>query len=336
MSKTKRMQWGDTNQVVTGDSYNQMPRTSGSPSAPGTGSGGIAMAGQNGWEMKQRTSQQKALSPTASVAKTNSQQQSKKAVANPYSLTNPMGTLETAATELAEHEANKPQQYQSQYGTQIQSLIDKLLNRESFSYDYSADPLYQQYAQQYQRGGQLAMQDAMAQTAALTGGYGNTYAQTAGQQTYQRYMENLSGMIPQLQQAAYQMYQDEGNNLRNNLGMLQAADETGYGRYRDDVGDYWAMLDYLSGKYNDWYPRAAEQLALQQAAAQQAAAASSSGGGNDNGGDAGDPLWAILAGIGMTGSSLGGTAPQGNDKPNKRKTGLGANTNNFGTRFGTR
>lgn len=202
--------------------------------------------------------------------------------------------VQMAGQAVADHEANKPAAYQSAYGDQIQSMIDKIMNREQFSYDYASDPLYRQYAQQYQRGGQLAMKDAMAESAALTGGYGNSYAQQVGQQTYQRYMEDLSAMIPQLQQAAYDMYRDQGDTMRANLGMLQGADEIDYGRYRDDVGDYQAMLDYLYGKYSDmsqqeynrylndvgsweadrayWYQRE-----MDAAAAAAAAAAASSG-----------------------------------------------------------
>lgn len=159
--------------------------------------------------------------------------------------------VRAAGQALADHEANKPGEYQSQYGEQIQGMIDSIMNRGKFTYDYSADPLYQQYAQQYQRGGQLAMKDAMAESAALTGGYGNSYAQQVGQQTYQRYMENLNAVIPQLRQAAYEMYRDEGDTMRANLGMLQGADETDYGRYRDTVGDYQNTLNYLYGKYMD-------------------------------------------------------------------------------------
>ncbi|MBE5801073.1 MAG: hypothetical protein E7319_02185 [Clostridiales bacterium] len=159
--------------------------------------------------------------------------------------------VKAAGQALADHETNKPGEYQSAYGDQIQSMINSIMNREKFSYDYAADPLYQQYAQQYQRGGQLAMKDAMAESAALTGGYGNSYAQQVGQQTYQRYMEDLSAKIPQLQQVAYAMYQNEGDTMRANLGMLQGADEIDYGRYRDTMGDYQQMLNYLYGKYMD-------------------------------------------------------------------------------------
>lgn len=158
--------------------------------------------------------------------------------------------VKDAANNLVQHQANKPGEYKSQYGDQIQGMIDNILNREKFSYDYAADPMYQQYAQQYQRGGQLAMKDAMAESAALTGGYGNSYAQQVGQQTYQRYMEDLAGKIPELQAAAYNMYQDEGNAMRDNLGLLQDADDRDYGRYRDLVGDWQNDLDTLYGMYN--------------------------------------------------------------------------------------
>lgn len=156
-----------------------------------------------------------------------------------------------AGDALVQHEQNKPQAYESSYAGQIQGMIDQILNRGNFQYDFTADPLYQQYAQQYQRNGQLAMKDAMAQSAALTGGYGNSYAQQVGQQGYQRWMENLNAVIPELQQAAYNRYLNEGDNMRANLGMLQSADDTAYGRYRDTVGDYQNELAYLYGKFND-------------------------------------------------------------------------------------
>lgn len=159
--------------------------------------------------------------------------------------------VKDAAAQLNAHQANKPGEYQSQYGDEIQGLIDSLLNRDKFSYDYAADPMYQQYAQQYQRGGQMAMKDAMAESAALTGGYGNSYAQQVGQQTYQRHMEDLNNVIPELRDAAYNMYQDEGNAMRDNLSMLQGQDELDYGRYRDTVSDWRSDLDMLYTMYGD-------------------------------------------------------------------------------------
>ena len=159
--------------------------------------------------------------------------------------------VKQAADQLAQHEQNKPGEYESAYGDRIQGMIDNILNRDKFSYDFTADPTYQQYADKYQQQGKMAMKDAMGEAAALTGGYGNSYAQTVGQQTYQNHLQNLNDMIPGLRDAAYQMYQDEGDAMRGNLGMLQAQDNMEYGRYRDSVADYQSELSYFYGKYTD-------------------------------------------------------------------------------------
>lgn len=159
--------------------------------------------------------------------------------------------VQQAAQAYQQQMAAKPGEYQGQYGDQIQQLIDQALNRKAFTYDYSTDPMYQMYAQEYQRGGQKAMQNAMAQSAALTGGYGNSYAQQVGQQTYQGYMENLYNQLPELRNAAYQMYEAEGNQLRDNLAMLQTQDQSDYNRYRDTVSDWRADVDMLYNQYGD-------------------------------------------------------------------------------------
>lgn len=159
--------------------------------------------------------------------------------------------VQAAANQLAGHEQNKPGEYQSQYGDQIQGMIDSLLNRPKFNYDFSADPMYQQYAEKYQQRGKMAMKDTMGESAALTGGYGNSYAQTVGQQTYQTYLHQLYDQIPELRNAAYQMYQDEGTGMRANLGMLQDQDAADYGKHRDAVGDWQSELNYYYSKYND-------------------------------------------------------------------------------------
>lgn len=156
-----------------------------------------------------------------------------------------------ASNQLNQHQQNKPGEYQSQYGDQIQNMIDSLLNRDKFNYDFSTDPLYQQYAERYQQQGRMAMKDSMAESAALTGGYGNSYAQQVGQQTYQTYLQGLNDKLPELRDAAYQMYVNEGDTMRGNLGMLQTQDAADYGRYRDGVGDWQNERDYLYSLYND-------------------------------------------------------------------------------------
>lgn len=133
---------------------------------------------------------------------------------------------------------SKPGEYKSRNSDQLQGLLDQIMNRESFNYDAYADPLFQIYQDMYTQGGKRAMQDAMGQAAAMTGGYGNSYAQTVGQQTYNQYMENLMGVIPELSQMAYSRYRDEGEDLQRNYEILSAQEAQDYGRYRDLLSDW--------------------------------------------------------------------------------------------------
>lgn len=181
----------------------------------------------------------------------------------------PSQALQDAEALLKDYEGNKPGEYQSSYADQIQDVLDKIMNREKFSYDFASDPLYQQMAERYQQQGKLAMMDAMGEAAALTGGYGSSYGQQVGQQTYQGYLQSLNDVIPELRDAAYQMYQDEGNQMLTNAELLQGLENTEYGRYRDTVQDYYNDLNYYYTKYNDMsadeYNRYVNDLAAWQA-----------------------------------------------------------------------
>lgn len=163
--------------------------------------------------------------------------------------------LQAIREQLAAFEGNKPADFQSKYQAQIDGLLDKIMNREPFQYNFDADPLYQQYKDRYTQQGKMAMQDSMAQAAALTGGYGNSFAQQVGQQTYNANMQALNDVIPELYGQAYQLYRDQGNDLRDNLGTYMDLDSVDYSRYRDDVGDYYTELNYLYNKSNDMSDR---------------------------------------------------------------------------------
>jgi hypothetical protein len=215
----------------------------------------------------------------------------------------PSGSVQAAQAYLNQVKASKPGAYQSRWDDELTSLYDQIRNRKKFSYDLGTDPLYQQYREQYQRQGRLAMQDTMGQAAALTGGYGSTYGEQVGQQAYNAYLQNLNDIVPQLQQQAYQRYQDEGTDLYNQYSLVKGRDDTDYGRYRDTVSDWYSdladarseynteysndlsqwgtMLDYWSQKAND------ENAAYLQALAAEQAAAKKSGGGSGGGSSGG-------------------------------------------------
>lgn len=140
--------------------------------------------------------------------------------------------------------------YVSPYSQQIQQLLDEVTNRPDFSYDMNADPLYQQYKDQYTRQGKQAMKNTVGNAASLTGGYASSAATTAGSQAYQSYLDQLNDRIPELYAAAYEKYQNEGNQKYNQLSLLQGLDDSLYGRYRDDVADnqWQTSFDYQQGR----------------------------------------------------------------------------------------
>jgi len=165
----------------------------------------------------------------------------------------PSESVMSAQSYLQSIVDNKPGSYQSKYTDQLQGLYDRILNREKFSYDMNGDLLYRQYADQYQRMGSMAMQDTMGQAAALTGGYGNSYAQTAGQQTYQGYLQQLNSMVPELANAAYNRYAQEGADLQNQYAMALAADQQDYGRHQDAYNQWAAERSFAQSAYDSAY-----------------------------------------------------------------------------------
>ena len=216
----------------------------------------------------------------------------------------PSGSVQAAQAYLEQVKASKPGAYQSRWDDELTELYDQIRNRKKFSYDMGTDPLYQQYREQYQRLGRLAMQDTMGQAAVLTGGYGSTYGEQVGQQAYNAYLQNLNDIVPQLQQQAYQRYQDEGTDLYNQYSLVKGRDDTDYGRYRDTVSDYYSDLSDARSAYNSersldqsqwatmldyWAQKANNENAayLQALAAEQAAAKKSGGGGGGGSSSAG-------------------------------------------------
>ena len=207
----------------------------------------------------------------------------------------PGSAVQQAQEYLNQVQSRRPGEYQSQWDGELTELYNRIAKRKPFSYDIGTDPVYQQYREQYQRQGRLAMQDTMGQAAALTGGYGSTYGEQVGQQAYNAYLQNLNDVVPDLYNAAYNRYRDEGTDLYNQYGLLSDRENQAYSRYRDAVNDYYADLSDARSAYDSAYSRDynqwSDQLSywsqkaanensayLQQLAAQSRASGGSGGG----------------------------------------------------------
>lgn len=93
------------------------------------------------------------------------------------------------------------------------AAAEKYGSRPDFKYDLQSDPLYQQYREQAMRAGRLSMMDTMGQARANNGGYGTSYSQMAGQQAYNSQLQTLNDKIPDLYTAAWNRYQNVGEDL---------------------------------------------------------------------------------------------------------------------------
>ena len=137
--------------------------------------------------------------------------------------------------------------------TALDDIINKILNREEFSYDMNGDALYQQYKDKYIQQGKMAMQDTMGQAAAMTGGYGNSYAASVGNQAYQASLQNLNDIVPELYQLAYDKYNQEGQDLYNQYGILFDDMETQYTMWNDKGKQLGSDRDYYGTEANNAY-----------------------------------------------------------------------------------
>lgn len=145
---------------------------------------------------------------------------------------------------------NAPQMVDEYQGL-IDKLTDKYLNRPAFSYDAESDPLYQMYKEQYTAAGKQAMEDTLGSVSARTGGLASSYATSAAQQANNAYMDALAAKIPELQQLAYQMYQNEGATLESQINMLMALQSGDWDRYQAELAQWNADKNFAYNQYAD-------------------------------------------------------------------------------------
>ena len=169
-------------------------------------------------------------------------------------------------------------EYLSRWDDALTALAGQLMSRPAFSYDYTQDPLYQQYREVYTREGDRAMRDTLGQVSARTGGLASSYAASAASQANNYYMAQLSDIIPQLEQLAYQRYLGQGEALMDQLQAVQALEAGDYAKYQDALGQWntdrafaynaWSDardFSYAAGRDQLSDQRYAQELAYQQA-----------------------------------------------------------------------
>lgn len=155
-----------------------------------------------------------------------------------------------------------PGKYKSTVSPVIDGLVKDVANRKEFSYDPDTDPAYQAYAQKYQRLGSNAREDTLADVAGNTGGMVSSFAAAAASQAQNDYNQQLTDIIPQLMQAAYDRYDNDRNYGLNAMAALQGVDDS---RYNQFATDRQYGLDAWQAKANDYLARMGFNLDLANA-----------------------------------------------------------------------
>lgn len=155
----------------------------------------------------------------------------------------PSQQTQAAQQNLAAVQQQKPQTYTSKYGAALDGILQQIQNPQGFKYSFDGDEMFKYYADLMSQQAKQGAANAMGQAVGLTGGYGNSWASAQANQAYQQALLPLYDRGMELRDRAYQQYQDQQNNLMDQVAMLQSMDASDYGRYRDTVGDYYADVD---------------------------------------------------------------------------------------------
>ena len=153
-----------------------------------------------------------------------------------------------AKDSLEKWRSSRPKEYKSSYDSEIQKLMSEL-DKRRFSYNAESDPVFAAYKSQYEAQGRRAMEDALGKAASRTGGFGNSYAQSAVNQAMGEYLGKLSGVIPELYEAAYKRYGDEGDYITNKIKLLKSMDDSDWKKYNDTLKSYFDEGKNLSEHY---------------------------------------------------------------------------------------
>lgn len=124
--------------------------------------------------------------------------------------------------------------YNDPFEDTMKGLLEQILNPKPFSYDSATDPSFKSYEQQYNRQGDRALTNTMSEASALTGGRLNSWAVSAGQQAKENFDQKLMDVIPQLENMAYNRYQDGISNKRSDFNTLLDVDNEAFRRASDE------------------------------------------------------------------------------------------------------
>lgn len=155
-----------------------------------------------------------------------------------------------ASADVDKWRASRPASYKDTYASAISSLLASLAGRK-FSYDPKSDPAYSAMRDRYLSDARLAMEDAAGDASGKTGGFSNSYAQSVGNQAYGKTMGDFADILPELYEAAYDRYSDDGDDMEARLKLLSTLSGDEWDRYNDSIKNYLTEGKMLEDFYSD-------------------------------------------------------------------------------------
>ena len=142
--------------------------------------------------------------------------------------------------------------YLFNYNPKYQQQADKFRGQAQeygdFEYDYRTDPQFLAMANLYGNNAKKAMDQTLASASAANGGRLTSSAIAAASQAYQDKMANVEQEVPQLRQAAYNMYNDDYNRIRTNMLDAENAGINDYNIWSDNYDrmytNAWDLINH--------------------------------------------------------------------------------------------
>ena len=142
--------------------------------------------------------------------------------------------------------------YDDPYKGELERMQDDIINREKFSYDYRDDEQYQAIKRLKEKEAQDAFDDAYGQLSRQFEGDIPVNMINKLYDTKADIIDSADSYIPQLQQLAYSMYMNEGDQMMQNYAMMQNMANQDYNRWAADRDMHVSGLDNKYARdYND-------------------------------------------------------------------------------------
>lgn len=130
--------------------------------------------------------------------------------------------------------------YSSSYDDLIDSTLSSILDRPDFSYDPNTDEAYQAFMKNVNRSAERTFDDTIAGASVGSGGRPNSWAGTVAANAMGDMLMQGAAEMPTFRDAAYRIYQQEGQLDFQQLEALMGLDQVAYGRF---VDEYNAEVD---------------------------------------------------------------------------------------------